>query len=378
MCLVRSEKWLNWAAYGTWIVVGLPVAADILNGELPPWRAAGWAVAFVTFGVAFAACPDAGQRARLSVKVLFLALQTIAGLAMILLGEDGTEGAVLVIVAAEAAAMLPGWAAWAWVAGQSILLAAIFWALAGWIEALTLAGAFAGFQAFAIATMSLARSERATREELAQANAELVATQSLLAENSRVAERLRISRDLHDTLGHHLTALSLQLDVASRLASGQAADHVREAHAITRLLLGDVRDVVSTMREDRIDLTQAIRALAGAGAGVLQIHLDLPDTLQLDDPEQAHALLRCVQEIITNASRHGGARSLWIQIARRADGIDLHARDDGQGAAQLTWGNGLKGMRERFEEFSGRIEVTSGAGRGFEVHGFLPRPGIAS
>src|SRR5204863_1503702 len=97
----------------------------------------------------------------------------------------------------------------------------------------------------------------------ARANAELHATRALLVEDSRVAERLRISRDLHDTLGHHLTALSLQLEVASRLASGPAAERVTEAHAITRLLLGDVRDVVSRLRESsHFDVAAAIRTLA--------------------------------------------------------------------------------------------------------------------
>jgi signal transduction histidine kinase len=200
----------------------------------------------------------------------------------------------------------------------------------------------------------------------------------LLAENTRIAERLRISRDLHDTLGHHLTALSLQLDVASRLTSGQAEMHVREAHAITRLLLADVRDVVGTMREtSHVDLAGTIRALV-AGGGPLQIHLDIPPSLPVDDAGQAHALLRSVQEIITNALRHGGARNLWIRIERRADGVDLHARDDGRGAAELKWGNGLTGMRERFEECAGRVEFTSAAGRGFEVHGFMPRPETAA
>jgi len=377
---VRGEKWLDWAAYATWLVVSLPTIADISTGEFAGWRAFTWVVAFLAFGLSLAVClrPAASPLARRPGRaVALLALQSVAGLAMIFLTGNGTAGATLVIVAAEAAAVFPPAIAWTWVVVQSLLLGAIWGYFDGWIGGLTGGGSFAGFQAFAISAMSLARSERSAREELSRANAELVATQSLLAENSRIAERLRISRDLHDTLGHHLTALSLQLDVASRLTSGQAAEHVREAHAITRLLLGDVRSVVSEMREtSRLNLADEVRALAGAGA--LQVHLDLPDTLQLDDPDQAHALLRCVQEIITNASRHGGAQNLWIRIARRADGIDLHARDDGRGATHITWGNGLKGMRERFEVFSGRIEVTPGDGRGFEVHGFMPRPGIAS
>ncbi len=57
---------------------------------------------------------------------------------------------------------------------------------------------------------------------LALANAELSASRELLAENSRAAERLRISRDIHDALGHHLAALSIQLDVASRRPPEQA------------------------------------------------------------------------------------------------------------------------------------------------------------
>jgi signal transduction histidine kinase len=241
------------------------------------------------------------------------------------------------------------------------------------VEALTVAGAYGGFQAFAIAAMSLARSERMARAQLGRANADLVAAQALLAENSRIAERLRISRDLHDALGHHLTALSLQLDVASRLTAGPAAEHVRQAHAIARLLLADVRAVVGQMRESsRIDLAEAFRSLASR-PGPLAVHLDVPDSLPIDDADQAHALLQCVQEIITNATRHGGAGNLWISVRRGPDGVDLHARDDGRGASAVTWGHGLLGMRERFEEFSGRVEITPGPGRGFEVHGFMPR-----
>ena len=221
---------------------------------------------------------------------------------------------------------------------------------------------------------------------------------------------MRISRDLHDTLGHHLTALSLQLDVASRLSEGKAAEHIRQAHAITRLLLGDVRDVVSQLRETGgLDLVQAIRCLAShrpaaaghsdrpadaghydrpadaghydrpadAGHYDVTIHLDLPETLAIDDVSRAEVLLRGVQEIITNTVRHAQASNLWIQLETRADGIVLHARDDGRGADAVTCGNGLTGMRERFEMCAGHVEFGTGRGAGFEVRGFLPTPAAA-
>jgi signal transduction histidine kinase len=183
---------------------------------------------------------------------------------------------------------------------------------------------------------------------------------------------VRISRDLHDTLGHHLTALSLQLDVASRLSEEPAADHMRQAHAITRLLLGDVRDVVSRLRDsNQPDLTQSIRALA-VGHEDLAIHLDLPDALPVDDRSRAETLIRCVQEIVTNTTRHAQAHNLWIRLEARADGIALHARDDGRGAEVVSCGNGLTGMRERFEQLAGHVEFSAGRDTGFEIRGFLP------
>ena len=235
-----------------------------------------------------------------------------------------------------------------------------------------------GFMLFAAASSFLVRSEAAAREALAAANAELLGTRALLAETSRVEERLRISRDLHDTLGHHLTALSLQLDVASRLSERQAAVHVSQAHAITRLLLSDVRDVVAACGDSQPpDLAQSIRARGiGHGEG-LAIHLDLPDTLSVNDRSRAETLIRCVQEIVTNTTRHAQARNLWIRLEARADGIALHARDDGRGADAVMVGNGLTGMRERFEQYAGHVEFTAGRGTGFEIRGFLPTPALA-
>ena len=262
-----------------------------------------------------------------------------------------------------------------WVAANTVALTAVVaWVVDGWADVITFPLAMAGFQAFAVTSSYLALRETRAREGLARANTELQAAHVLLAEQSRTEERLRISRDLHDTLGHHLTALSLQLDVASRLSDGKAATHVRQAHAITRLLLSDVRDVVGTLRETRPrDLAQAIRALSDGATG-LSVHLELPEALLVEDSERAEALLRCVQEIITNAVRHAQARNLWIRIEPRADGIGLEAHDDGRGASQLSLGHGLTGMRERFDVLAGSVEFNTRRDTGFEVRGFMPIP----
>jgi signal transduction histidine kinase len=284
---------------------------------------------------------------------------------------------MLVIVAAQAPYVLRAPAAWTVVALQTIVIILLFRDEAP-AEVVSIALAIGGFQAFAAASSFLALRETAARAQLARANADLRAAQEKLAESSRTGERLRISRDLHDTLGHHLTALSLQLEVAARVSDGKAADHVRQAHAITRLLLSDVRDVVGRLRDARaIDLAGAIRALAEAPSTV-SIHLDLPAALEVADRDRAQALLRCVQEIITNAARHANARNLWIRIDARDDGVTLHARDDGRGAARLSLGHGLTGMRERFAALAGSVEFESRPESGFEVRGFMPTPHPAS
>jgi len=378
MSSMQTDRWLRGAGFATWLVCGVPLAAELSTGDLPATSVAFAVSGFLLFGAAFwvNTSPICRQFER-AARIALLVLQVAGGFLMVALTGNGLPGATLVIIASQLPSLFSPRAALTWVGIQSAVLVVILLETDGRISAVAGGTAFAGFQVFALAAAWLAHRERTAREDLARSNAELKATRELLAENSRVAERLRIGRDLHDTLGHHLTALSIQLEVASRLTEGPAAGHIREAHALARLLLSDVRGTVSTLRDSsRIDLSEALRLLASASAPVT-IHLLMPDRLDVDDSAQAHALLRCVQEIITNTARHAAARNLWITIEQRADGIDLHARDDGRGSPDVRWGNGLRGMRERFEEYAGRIEFQSVAGQGFEVRGFMPRPETA-
>lgn len=372
MAGMAPTHWLMAAGFVTWIASGVPAALALAYGRLSGPAALVWIVAFATFGIAFGFSSFGRSRGLVAAR-LWVGIQSLAAIAAMSVARDGMAGATLVVAAAQLPGLVPSLVAGGWIAAQTAALSVRFWWLDGAVTAFVVAGAYLGFQMFAMATATLALRERTAREELARANAELRATQALLAENSRVAERLRISRDLHDTLGHHLIALSLQLEVASRLASGPAAERVTEAHAITKLLLSDVRDVVSSLRDtSHLDLGHAVRTLVEA-AKHLQVHLEVDDGLIIEDPLRAHAILRCVQEVMTNTIRHAQARNLWLTIHRRDNGIAVSARDDGRGVSAMTCGNGLRGMRERFEELSGRVEFSSRAGAGFEVQAFVPR-----
>jgi signal transduction histidine kinase len=373
---MSPEVWLRVAGFGTWLVASLVTGADILRGQVPWSQAGPWLAAFGSFGAAFGAMCWLTWRPAWTQYGL-LAVQTAAALVMAWAGRDALAAATLVVVAGQLPALVSPRVSTLWVLAQTGLLAVVLGQFFSFLSTLSVSAAFGGFQIFAVAMARLAARERSSREALAVVNVELEAARSLVAEQSRAAERLRISRDLHDALGHHLTALSLQLDVASRLADGRAADHVQQAHAIARLLLADVRSVVSQLRESSaVDVAEALRRLIPA-SGPLAVHLDMMPALSGVDPDRAQVLVRCVQEVITNAVRHAGAANLWITIADTADGIRVDARDDGQGAAALDWGNGLRGMRERFESCEGRLDVRTRPGGGFELHGVMPRAGTA-
>jgi len=202
--------------------------------------------------------------------------------------------------------------------------------------------------------------------------------QTALAEQSRLEERFRIARELHDALGHHLTALSLNLEVASHQTSGEAHESVRAAQSLARFLLGDVREMAHSIKEGRdIDLAEGLERLAEV-VPAPRVHLDLPDRLRVADPRFSLALLRCAQEFVTNSIRHGGARNVWIVLRRGAAGLELTARDDGRGAAEVHAGHGLAGLRERLEGMGGSLVVESG-GNGFLIRATVPcAPGGAA
>jgi signal transduction histidine kinase len=376
---INHIQLLRYAGLFTYACVGVPLlsvtwrAADVPTGS-PDYI--GWCIAYAIFGLAYwIATRDLGRRLPGLQRVPLLIVMNMAAFAIGWFSHSGISGILTMLIAGVVPWTLPLRPGMAWVFLQSFSLTPIFVVFLDYsiFDAVVQCALYLGFSAFTYVTSLVAKQQTDSREEQRRLNSELRATRTLLTESSRIGERMRISRELHDLVGHHLTALSLNLEVASHMVSGSAQEHVRQAQSVAKLLLSDVREVVSQLRDDdAIDLTEALRTLVEGVPG-LTIHLDLPPRFSVDDPRRAQVLLRCAQEIITNTVRHAAARNLWLRFERTdANELAIHAHDDGRGAGVVRQGNGLTGMRERLAQIGGRLNITTARDQGFALDAWLP------
>jgi len=309
--MLGKERNLIWIGVITWLIVAGPTIAGQIEryGPAAP-RTVGVIAGLAAFLVFFLLrCRRGCNRIQ---EITFLALQAGAALVCSAL-RTGDLTPVLLVVVAGQLGKYPFRATIAVCVAQAVVLGIIMRAEGQ--PALTIASAYFAFFLFAAYTMHIAHSEADARQQLAETNAELKMTSSLLDISSRTSERLRIARDLHDLLGHHLAALTLNLETASHLADGAAREQIEKSKSIARHLLTDVRAVVSRLRdEEPVDLTAALQSLRDV-IDSPALHLDLPGELPVTDAHVAQIALRSVQEIVTNAVRHSGARNLWVTLA---------------------------------------------------------------
>lgn len=375
---------LAWAAYGV-ASLFTPGASllragserQILAGTLALYA---YAVLIVVFAWLFwRRCAPSPQRSAASANAM-LALQLAIALVY--------PQSLLYLLAAELGMVLALRRGLLWLGAQQVLLFIVVLApLVGndnlrgdhyfRLELVEL-GTMAVWQAIAFGIGFMAASERRGRIALDAANAELRATQLLLLDTVRAAERMRIARDLHDIVGHHLTALHLHLDLALRQQGEQAPAALQTARTLAQSLLSQVRTVVGAERNSqRIDLREALAALC-SGIPAPRIELSIEEGLEIDSAALAHALFCCVQEAISNAVRHAGAGVLTIALARRGEHIALRIGDDGRGDGGAPEGHGLRGMRERLAALGGSVTAFNLPLRGYALDIAVPCAGSAA
>jgi two-component sensor histidine kinase len=226
--------------------------------------------------------------------------------------------------------------------------------------------------------------EHQPAEQLAQLHEQLWQTVLQFGNLSAVQERNRIARDLHDSLGHALTALNIQLQTAIKLWQldpTQAQHFLAEAHRLGAVAISEVRQSVGTLRSNATE-TQTLDSLIEALAedfyettGVLPVtQIDLPRELPV---EIVTPLYRVVQEALNNARKYAQATEVQIQICYEASRLWMTIQDDGRGfkPEKATTGFGLKGIRERVAMLRGNLYLESEPGAGCRISIDVPLQG---
>ncbi|GII84009.1 hypothetical protein Ssi03_19990 [Sphaerisporangium siamense] len=271
------------------------------------------------------------------------------------------------------------------VACAAVVLAGYQWAAPGWpgdieyVSDLLMLGVGL-ILSFAVAGVAAGAEE--DRARLRESNARLAAYAGQAGELAAAAERVRVARDIHDGLGHHLTAVAVLLEKATAFGERDPAlarQALADARESTRRALDDVRRSVRTLRAPaapapEFSLLAALTDLAAGAAGQAPaVELDLGGDETGYDPRVRTTLYRAAQEALTNARRHAGATRVSVGLALGDAEARLVVADDGRGFAAGAEGFGLTGMRERVRLAGGHLDLATGPGAGTRITITIPR-----
>lgn len=219
---------------------------------------------------------------------------------------------------------------------------------------------------------------REQRESLREANANLTHYASTLEQLTVSRERNRLARELHDTLAHSLTAISVSLETAKAyfdIEPKQAREMIDISLEATRKGVDETRRALKALRSsDLVDmgLRLAVKKAGESAASrfALDLELDLQDPMPSLSPDVEQTILRITQEAIENLTKHSRAKKFSIHLSSQGQ-TTLIIEDDGVGfdmRSRETSGHfGLVGMRERAELSGGKLKIESDKGKGTRV-----------
>jgi signal transduction histidine kinase len=242
-----------------------------------------------------------------------------------------------------------------------------------------------GLALFFVILFSLVAVEEQTQRQKAELLArDLEEANRSLAEAAEQAEELavsrernRIAREIHDTIGHSLTVVNVQLEGASILIDRDpqlARRNLQTARRVTAEALGELRRSVSTLREDFGALHEELQSLVTRTASSGRcVDLEIEGRPRRLSPELAADFYRIAQEGLTNVLRHSDAKSARVRLAYLDRSTVLTITDDGRGSVVAGGeGFGLLGIRERIQSHGGDVKIETGSGSGFTLVAEVP------
>jgi signal transduction histidine kinase len=336
----------------------------------PFWQLASLGALYLVLGIwGF----EYAQRVRRApVSLGYLLLEFAIGMTINGLAPGGLLPLILLPIAAQAVALLPR----AWAIPMCMLVIAgvsgnLTW-VPDWPAWFRNVASATAAVVFVVVYVGVAAREREARIRVEVLSAEVA---QLAAAN----ERNRLAREIHDTLGHYLTVIHVQLEAARAVI---AADPdrgllaINRAQALAKDGLTAVRQSVKALRED-----SRVEGIAEQLASLVEAVRDESFTATFNTTGAqrpvtagvALALHRTALEALTNVRRHAAATLVEMVLAFRPDGrVHLRVHDDGRGASRLEGGFGLTGIRERAEQLGGSVAFHTAAGEGFTLDMELP------
>ncbi|MGJ5673848.1 MAG: sensor histidine kinase [Nostochopsis sp.] len=240
---------------------------------------------------------------------------------------------------------------------------------------------FALVLVFVLLLINALLAERKSREKLAIAHQQLRQYALRIEDQATLQERNRIAREIHDALGHSLTAQSIQLENALlflQLNIDKARSFLLEAKQLGSNALREVRQSVATLRSQTLQGQSLESAIARLLTDFQRRTGIIPDQeiylpLQLSN-EVSTTVYRIVQEALTNISKHGAATEVRIELQTSDNSLYLQLCDNGKGfnPDQNTTGFGIQGMRERTLALGGQFHIVSKPGNGCCITAILP------
>jgi signal transduction histidine kinase len=276
-----------------------------------------------------------------------------------------------------------------------VVTLAASYGLRGGLEAALLAGiGYLTGIVFVVFVTQVAVHEREARAEVERLAAELAEANRRLREYAAQAEELattreraRLAHEIHDSVGHTLTALDVQLELLARLPPGQTGQRQQVAEQSRTLVkegLADVRRAVQALRPAALETFSLPEAIAGLVAGFEQT-AQIRATWQVEGkvlplpPRLAVPLYRAAQEALTNVRRHApSAQQVTLQLHYGPEAVTLSVENDGPQTSEISKDlgglgrHGLRGLRERAESLGGAFSAGPDEAGGFRLEMRLP------
>ncbi|MEK5025979.1 MULTISPECIES: sensor histidine kinase [unclassified Paenibacillus] len=219
-------------------------------------------------------------------------------------------------------------------------------------------------------------------QELEKANLALKQYSVTVRELTLSKERTRIAQELHDSLGHYLTALNMHLEFAHKavdLETDKIRSVVGQSYQLSRECMVQLRQAVLLLNEEQhvqeLSLQRQLLNLFAhfQAAGQTRFELNMDEDIEAVNFEIKDCIYKTVQESITNGIKHGKATLFSLAIHKNPRQISLLIANNGTGCREVIKSNGIQGIEQRIHALGGTVQFDSNQDSGFKVQANIPK-----